>query len=98
MIDDDDDDEYYEDDASLVPEEKWENWLLVNNIREKYPNFHLMKVSNYSPQKLIDIEKWAEEFCIDDWEKIQWRGYCSYTTIIGFVSDVDAVHYKLRWG
>ena len=95
--DEDDEDDWIEDEPELVPDAKWEDWLAAMNLKKQHPEYILLKVSNYSPQKFIDIEEWAKEVCIDRWKKIDWRGACSYTVIMAFKSDVDAVHYQLRW-
>ena len=103
LIDDDEDDEEYEDvywsDGSevLVADQDWEDWKKAKSLEVLHPGFILMKIKGYSPKKFREIEEWAEEFCSEEWKRVEWTGHCAYTVMIGFRSDIDAVHYQLRF-
>ncbi len=103
LIDDDEDDDEYDDwyysDSSpvMVADQDWEDWKRAKELGTKHPGLILMKIKGYSPAKFREIEEWAEEFTPGRWKRIEWSGSCAYTVMIGFTSEIDAVHYQLRF-
>jgi hypothetical protein len=57
----------------------------------------LVKVYDYSHQTLIDMRDWLTKNTEHEYREVNWSGYCSYSTGVGFEADVDAILFRLRW-
>lgn len=43
------------------------------------------------------MREWLANNTEHAYKEVNWSGYCSYSTGVGFEADVDAILFKLRW-
>jgi hypothetical protein len=71
---------------------------MVDKLQAQLPDgWILIKVFNYSSATLVAIREWLENNTEHAYKEVNWRGYCSYSTGVGFEADVDAILFRLRW-
>ena len=83
----------------FMEEDEWEDATTVDEIKAKYPeNWSLVKIVNFTENTLLDVKKWCEENCTDQYSQVGWGSDCSYTVGVIFEGLTDAVTFRLIWG
>lgn len=90
---DDEDDEY------LWDEDYFEVSDFPQSVKDRFPGFHLMKITNFNGSKLVDVDAWCQDNVkYGKWERVGWRSGCSSSVGVVIENPRDAMMFKLRWG
>jgi hypothetical protein len=90
--DDDDDDDY------IFEEDLWEDLAFPARIADEYPNWHQLRIRNFTSNKLNEIKEWcAENIKRGKWNTVGWTSGCSSSVGVVIENGRDAMLYRLRW-
>lgn len=93
-FDDDDNLDYYD----MLGEDDWEDKPGYIALKDAMPSgWTMVKVVNFTTNKLSDIEAWLVKECRGAYERVGFRSHCSYNVAVQFEDGVDAVMFKMRW-
>jgi hypothetical protein len=91
-INEDEDDYLFEDDD-------WEVSEFPENIKQQYPGYYCLKITNFNSSTLSDILEWCKSnMTRGEWKRVGWNSDCSYSVGIVAENNIDASLFKLRWG
>lgn len=87
-----------EDDDDIITDDEWEDSAFPDSVKDKYPGFHLLKITNYNSAKLQEIKEWGNaNISHGSWEIVGWYSYCAYSVGVVIENREDAMLFKLRW-
>lgn len=90
-LDDEDDDYFYD-------EDEWEDDDFPASIKNEYPEWFLLKITNFNGAKLGDVDVWMQENCTRGQHKrVGWYSGCSYSVGVVIENPRDAMMFRLRW-
>lgn len=88
----DDEDDY------LLDDDFWEDADFPQRIKDQFPNYQLLKITNFNGATLSEIKAWCvSNITRGHWETVGWNSGCAYSVGVVIESARDAMLFKLRW-